>query len=489
MSANADKAKQMYANGVYAATGLPLGVPPSSLAGTAAEPAEKAAKRKMDKTRATLGADVDDENDLAQTGWAVVFPAKTNAEILKALEPLLARRREQAGDLYKEFTSADGYRPGETCDEWLDRHGVQMATVDPSMGVPFYLLLVGSPDEIPFGFQTELDVFWAVGRLHFDPEKDGDDATALYRRYAESVVDYETGASVKSARTTAVFATCHPGDDATEMLAAEVAVPLAMGDEGSAPLKKGPIGQKQKFGVSPFIADAATKETLTDLLRGKADGGPPALLFSGSHGMVFDRDDAALASSQGALLCQDWEGFGKIRTTDYFTADDVPDDAAIHGMIHFFFACFGAGCPKLDTYPADLTAPPDEIAPSEIVARLPQRLLTHPKGGALAALGHVDRAWTYSFRNSFGVPQLQGFRDVMGRLLGGNRIGVATDRFDVRRAALSMRVSTELQSVLFGKIIPAEDLSRLIAARNDARDYIVLGDPAVRIRVEDIPEA
>ena len=101
-----------------------------------------------------------------------------------------------------------------------------MHAVDPLQGVPFYLLLAGSPEEIPFEFQYLLDIYWGVGRLHFDGPDD-------YRRYAESVVAYQTAATVPQTKTPAIFATRHKLDRATRMFADMVARPLALGEEAS----------------------------------------------------------------------------------------------------------------------------------------------------------------------------------------------------------------------------------------------------------------
>ena len=107
------------------------------------------------------------------------------------------------------------------------------------MGVPFYLLLVGSPEEIPFEFQYMLDIYWAVGRLHFD---DPDD----YRRYAESVVAYETAATVPHTKTTAIFATRHKLDRATQMFAdhGRPAAGAGPGRRRRTPARP-PVGQRQ----------------------------------------------------------------------------------------------------------------------------------------------------------------------------------------------------------------------------------------------------
>src|SRR5947209_3057620 len=66
-----------------------------------------------------------DPKDLARAGWGVIFPAGANAmtiaAIREALAELLALRRSQAGDLYREYAGGDGYRRGETKSQFLER--------------------------------------------------------------------------------------------------------------------------------------------------------------------------------------------------------------------------------------------------------------------------------------------------------------------------------------------------------------------------------
>src|SRR6185437_10112513 len=127
---------------------------------------------------------------------------------------------------------------------------------------------------------------------------------------------------------------------------------------------------------------------------------------------------------------------------------------------------------------------PRRIAPAPFFSRLPQALLGHPGGGALAVLAHIERAWAYSFQADGGIGQIQGFREVIERLLSGQRIGSATDTFNMRWAGLSTQVA-ELQLSLFhDSTMPVETLGRLWVARDDARNFMILGDPAVRLRLD-----
>jgi hypothetical protein len=461
--------------GIDADTGAALpGVTASDLERIAPERKDVLARGKPDAAEHLAIADVD-PNDLEEAGWCVLFASDVDDAVKKALAPLLAHREAQAKRLFKVFEGVDSLRPGDDVRKWIERHGASFAAVDPDNGIPLYILLIGSPAQIPFEFQYLLDLYWNVGRLHFDTPDE-------YGMYANSVVDYESGASVAQKKRVAVFATRHDGDRPTGLLHDQVAQPLVT---GTATVR--PLAGVKGFQMAPLLGDAATKERLSALLSGREPGGAPALLFTGSHGVKFKMADPAQREKQGALLCQEWPGFGKPEPRQLFTAADLPDDAAVRGLIHFLFACYGGGCPTLDNFGLDVGEQPKQLVETPIVARLPQRLLAK---GALASVAHVDRAWAYSFQNGRGVAQVQEMRDVMVRILRGERIGQATDGFNKRWAVLAaeLQESQDLRAQFSDQLISDAQLANRLVARNDARNYVILGDPAVRLRTDVMTE-
>ena len=406
-------------------------------------------------------------DDLSLTGWGVIFSNSTPAELKRsikdALKPLFDLRKSQSGDLFKIFDEQTGHRAGLGAEQWLTARGSSLQVVDPSQGVPYYLLLVGSPGDIPFEFQYDLDTYFAVGRISFDSPEE-------YARYANNIVEFEKSAGQQ--KNIAVYTARNDGDRATALLHDQIALPLT---KGAGAMK--PLGGAQGYSMTSCLADAATKDELLNLLRAK-----PAILFTGSHGVAFAPSDPQQKVKQGAILTQDWAGPGSSISPDtYFTANDVPADLNLNGMIHFFFACYSAGCPKNDTFSYGATNQPVQISQDTVVARLPQKLLLQ---GAQAVIGHIDRAWAYSFQSSSGQAMVQSLRDPLVRLVQGRRVADALDVFDQRWTVLSAGLLTLMQNrdALPGSV-PAAVLANRWVARDDARNYIVLGDPAAKLKV------
>jgi hypothetical protein len=416
----------------------------------------------------------------AQAGWAIVFHEHESDAVKAALEPLIAHRRTRVP---ADRCHVLSYQADQTRAAWLAANGAAAGSVLPTR-VPYYLLLVGGPERFPFVFCHHLDVEYAVGCLQFDTP-DG------YARYAASVIEYETSAAVPNAKRMVMFGTRHAGDRSTTLSADHLVTPLAA---------QPPAG----FEVDLLIGDRARKEALLNAIapqgaqgpqgtqgtqgtRGtKGDGRPPALVFTASHGMGWSTPDARQATDQGALICQDWKPLTIPGRGDYLTAADIPDDGQVHGSIVFHFACYGAGTPRHDRFLHEKGRPPSVIAENPFLAALPKALLAHPRGGALAVIGHVERAWGCSIATPKAGAQLLPFRNALERLALGQPVGHAMKDFNERYATLSTTLAGMLEELEFGADVDSEALVRAWVERNDAEGYLVLGDPAVAIRAGDL---
>ncbi|MCU0896846.1 MAG: hypothetical protein MUC55_05030 [Burkholderiales bacterium] len=410
-----------------------------------------------------------DPDDLGATGWGVVFAEGVGADVKEALAPLLALRREQAAaKSEKRFRVLDGdlaYRAGETKNAYLSRLGVAPGTAKPDK-LPLHLLLVGSPAQLPFNVQTQLDLNYSVGRLCFDRAED-------YASYAQTVVRAERGAIAREKRL-ALFGPRNPGDEATEMSA----------DILLATLKKKFAKPGGGWTTAATVADDAKKSALEKLVGG-AD--TPAVLFTASHGVGFPNGHKRQRAEQGALLCQEWTPLDPkpIAPKQYFAAADLAKSGDVAGMIAMCFACFGAGTPERDQFTRATGPDVAALAPEPFVSGLAQALLAHPKGGALAFIGHVERAWGYSFIWPGVGNATEPFENALTALLKGRRVGVAMDPFGRKYADLAGMVTTTIDEVRETPTAALEEeLAWLWTANNDARNYVIVGDPAVRAAVK-----
>jgi Peptidase family C25 len=416
-----------------------------------------------------------DRNDLAEAGWGVIFPHDIDPSIPEALSPLLEHRRAQASvdspQRFRLFLGADAQRPGESHRDFLIRQGVLPESPVSPDKLPYNLLVVGEPERIPFRFQYGLDVNYSVGRIAFETKEE-------YARYAESVVRAETQGGAR--RRVAFFGARNPDDRATPLSADHLVLPLVTSLRGR--FASWVITANVGDGAGEGVDGPAFKEDLRALLRGPET---PALLFSATHGMAFPNGDLRQTDEQGALICQDWTGpreWGRRPLTeDVYVSGEDAGDASPAGMVAFLFACYGAGTPATDDFVSEAVGEPASIAPHAFLGRLPQRLLGHPKGGALAVVGHVERAWSYSFLWPRIGEQLDVFDGTLGELLSGMSVGSAVEAFNDRYASLTAELDLAKEDLKYGALGDPVGLSGMWTAKNDARNYVILGDPAVRI--------
>jgi len=410
---------------------------------------------------------VPDPTDLTQTGWGVLFASDADPAIRIQLDPLLKLRERQVGQgspLFRIFDGGNGVLPGQTAEAWALQRSVSLtAAVDPAEGVPYYLLIVGSPERISFEFQLLLKMQWAVGRLYFDDIED-------YGRYARAIAEYDSrDFQPQQAKNVAVWVTRNRGNLATAMLSGAI----SQGFIHATP----PLGSS-KFTLDAFPDTKATKQQLIEILRGNIPGGPPAVLFTGSHGASYPLDDPDQHRLQGALVTQEWSDGSPLTDESLFSAHDIPADAKLHGTVAFLFACFGGGCPAFDSYYFNDDGSAIQIARKPLISALAQALLAH---GALAVVAHIDSAFADCFLDVNGVPQTKVLRAPLEFLMQGRRVGAAADALTLTWGSLSSKLALTATKDASPAI-----LANLVIARDDARNFIVLGDPAAQLRLNDL---
>ena len=395
---------------------------------------------------------------LDETGWGLIYAEGLDEEDKRALRPLLDHRSAQAGALFQEFDNERALPTKMSASEWLVQRGVGLGVGDVER-VPYYLMVVGGPERRPFGVEFDLSMSgYAVGRLAFDEPAD-------YRRYALNVIAAEESGQRRNQRVTLVG--MKHRDDVTQLSCSHLVRPL---------IEK--FSSHEHWDLESVLGEAATKQRLGELL-GRSE--TPAILFTAGHGL--GPGPTGDSSRVGALLCapypgpEAWkaQGGGVLREDWIFAATDIAPEADLRGLVAVLFGCFTAGMPSHDSFSFKVSQPLGNAR----MAALAGRLLSHERG-ALAVLGHVDRAWSYSYYWR-RVPQPHSFLSVLGALLDNQPIGVAATFLSNRYGALSVELGEQMQKALRGEPVDTVRFTQNWMAERDARGYLIYGDPAVRV--------
>ena len=219
----------------------------------------------------------------------------------------------------------------------------------------------------------------------------------------------------------------------------------------------------------------ASKESLR---RALSDKQRASFFFVVAHGIMFSPDDPRHGRDQGALVCADWPGVGSITEGHYFGAADVDPAWDLRGLILWLFAECGAGTPDCDDFAPRGGRKSTLVGDRPLISELPRRLLGR-KDGALAVVGHVDRTWTSSFIWPKLGPQTQGFESAVHAILNGQPVAMALRYFSSKYVELAAQYLQRL-----GTAAASDDAGQqLWTAMIDARNQVLLGDPAAGLRL------
>ncbi len=393
--------------------------------------------------------------------WGLVCRQDLDPDILNSLKPLLEHRNP---DWQEHIYYHDGELDFLTWESHLEkRHGLSFRS-----SRTYYLLIVGSPKEIPYDFEKMLTPQFIVGRLHL-PSADH------YDRYVQSLLANEKdGASTRIRRRCVDFFA--PDDTgATRESCDKLAVPLIESMKATG------------FETLACLRDDASRDGVLARLGTYRADGAPALTFLASHGAEV-KDDLQ-AQFQGSWIPQGAAMLGRDPLAEdarqsYLTGHDFASgDLSPHGSVVFNFACFGAGMHREFSLREWIMA--DEVtpdAPNPLVSALAQSLLGNPRP-ALAYVGTLDRNINVFSLMSSGYELFETcFQDI----LDGFRVGEVTHAFWNRSATLRQSAEELLEQAIQRGLTPQtmsdEDCDRLALAWWLAEvldNLVILGDPMV----------
>lgn len=467
----------VYFNGIDPDTGDYL-IPPMTLAEVAerllqrkvSEAERDASQRRANALKPVLGGNIDDKLDQVEGdkggGWAVVFHKDEDQQVQSALECLISHRAKTVGaKRLKRLT----YSGEPSADEWLKAHQVKLGDIEP-WRVPRFLLIVGSPDEIPYEFSRGLPHDYAVGRLHFDQVEE-------YANYADSLIRYESGETDPRSKEAVFFRTSY--DKQTRASALHLVAPLVDGvpEQADGEPARPAVAPSEGYAMRSIFDDKATFDALSSVFAPPAGSSRPALLFSATHGAGPGK--SAPEQAAGAIICQDRAMFSGQTAA-------ATENVDLHGLIVFLNACYSAGTPERDEFPMLLSKPAMPIVEKAFLAALPKALLGHPSGGALACIGHVEKAFTYAFLST-GSEHLIPYRNALIRILRGLPVGLALQDMRDRFVARNNDLTQLLYKVhAYGLNINDKVLVETWGQRNEAGGYILLGDPAAKLNVASL---
>jgi hypothetical protein len=407
-----------------------------------------------------------------RVGWGLVLPdddavpEADRAAALDAPEPIreLQRQRGEAPVLR--------YRPGDLTSlrrYFPDRPWKPLNIAASEFGVaedriPRYLLICGSPGEVPWALQFILNSRYAVGRLDLTGDELASYVGALLSGWADDGPD---------PLSPVLWSTDHAPHDMSAVMKRTIATPVFDALASDADSGPGTLYIRRESG-------GATSPALRAALADRR----PGLIVTTSHGNTGGVVDARPAAATNL-------GFPVGEDLQLVDAAALLADWDPYGAIWYAHACASAGSSSETVY-AGLFERDSEVdrmfrgvaGLGDVVAPLPRALLGHRRP-ARAFIGHVEPTfdWTISDPQS-GQALAGGLRTALyTRLYAAGKpypVGVAFGPYFEPIGALALQHDRLHDAFERGDPVEGAALQAVLGLR-DRASTVILGDPTVAL--------
>jgi hypothetical protein len=405
-----------------------------------------------------------------EVGWGIVLPERASVpgpdKSVGADAPEPIRRLLAARAPAPVLRWDPGLPPGKL--RRYDANGTPSAPGYSTRGtgpyaIPRYLLIVGSPAEVPWSAQYRMQMDSYVGRL--DLELQG------LERYVEALLGDWEGAK-PDARRPVVWAVDHGHPDITRLMRKAIA------ERVHQHFREDP---DHEFDVAAgFLSDGkATHDELRTALSERR----PAFLLTSSHGATFPLDDAVAMRAQLGLLM------------DHLHTPLDPaafaEGEGLHGAVWYAHACCSAGADAKSRFEG-LVGPDSKLGRTLATiaktgacsAPLPRALLGGSKP-LRAFIGHVEPTFDWTLRDptTGEVTTHHIVNALYNQLHLASRppIGLAMDAYFRAVGGLLQDHSDALEALDEHHPQAEEWARRAKLAALDRLATVLLGDPTVRL--------
>jgi hypothetical protein len=405
-----------------------------------------------------------------EVGWGVVLPDRDDVPVGERA------RGDDAPEPIRQLIEERGNAPvfryradlGDAQLRWYDAQGAAFdlgfaggrGMAPDQNQIPAYLLVVGSPQEIPWSAQLRLQLDFRVGRLDLD--------TAGLAHYVAALRNDWKDARRNTAKPL-VWAVDHGHPDITRLMRKVIAEKMALA-----------LGGDAEFDMADgFLVDGqATGEGLAEALAARR----PAFVLTSSHGATFPFDDTARMAAQLGLLVD-------ARKT-VTPAEAIATDAA-HGAVWYAHACCSVGSDGASQF-TGLVQPGTTLSDTLLAVErcgsmtgpLPRRLLGS-ETPVRAFVGHVEPTFNWTLRSPDNGQAIAHHivRALYHQLHLAARppIGLAMATYYANVAGFLQDHTREVDAV--NRSVPGA-LDRALRAKLIAMDRlatVILGDPTVAL--------